>query len=184
MKTTIFRNPEKLELNKVIDLFKDSLEKTEVFSDSEIEVLAETYAKNPVDKFIVAEELSGTDDACQGDIIVLAEKTNMYKENYPRVKGWKETDRLVPQEGDSLTGDHRIIPAEGSKYVIKTCKFVPKFLEGKNRWGREPEYTAVSFETDKPFLIFHREHGNMAYTAGKYMFYSQLDPDTLDRMMD
>ena len=184
MKTTIFRNPENLEVTKVIDLFKDSLEKSDVFSESEIELLAETYAKNPVDKFIVAEELSGSDDACQGDIIVLAEKTNMYQENYPRVKGWKETDRLVLQEGDSITGDHRIIPAEGSNFTIKQGRFTPKFLEGKNMWGREATYNAISFETDKPFLIFHREHGNMAYTAGKYMFYSQLDPDTLDRMMD
>ena len=63
MKTTIFRNPEKLGINEVIDLFKDSLEKSEVFSESEIDLLAETYAKNPVDKFIVAEELSGSDDA-------------------------------------------------------------------------------------------------------------------------
>ena len=170
MKTTIFRNPEKLGINEVIDLFKDSLEKSEVFSESEIDLLAETYAKNPVDKFIVAEELSGSDDACQGDIIVLGEKTNMYKENYPRVKGGKETDR--------------IIPAEGSTYTVKQGKFTPKFLEGKNMWGREAVYNAISFTTDKPFLIFHREHGNMAYTAGKYMFYSQLDPDTLDRMMD
>ena len=184
MKTTIFRNPEKLGINEVIDLFKDSLEKSEVFSESEIDLLAETYAKNPVDKFIVAEELSGSDDACQGDIIVLGEKTNMYKENYPRVKGWKETDRLVLQEGDSITGDHRIIPAEGSTYTVKQGKFTPKFLEGKNMWGREAVYNAISFTTDKPFLIFHREHGNMAYTAGKYMFYSQLDPDPLDRMMD
>ena len=183
MKTTIFRNPEKLELNEVIDLFKDSLEKTEVFSDSEIEVLAETYAKNPVDKFIVAEELSGTDDACQGDIIVLAEKTNMYKENYPRVKGWKETDRLVLQEGDSFTGDHRIIPLEGTNYTVQKGTFCPSFLKGKADW-RDPQVPAVLFETDKPFLVFHREHGNIALPKGKYMFCSQLDPDTLSRMMD
>lgn len=184
MKTVIFRNPENLEKTEVAKIFADTLKETEVFSDSDIEILAETYAKNPTDKFIIAEELTGTDDACQGDIIILPEKTNMYKENYPRVKNWTKTERLVLQEGDSLTGDHRIIPAEGSKYEIKTGKFCPKFLEGKRIWGSDAEYTAVSFETDKPFLIFHREHGNQAYTAGKYMFYSQLDPETLSRMMD
>ena len=108
----------------------------------------------------------------------------MYKENYSRVKNWEKTDRLVLQEGDSLTGDHRLIPAEGSHYTVKTGNFTPKFLEGKNRWGSAIVMKAISFVTDKPFLIFHREHGNMACQAGKYMFYSQLDPKTLNRMMD
>lgn len=184
MKTTIFRNPEKLEMTDVISTFKEALKDAEVFSDSEIETLAETYAKNPVDKFIVTGDIEATDDACQGDIIVLAEGTNMYKENIGRVKELKKTDRLVLQEGDSLTGDHRIIPAEGSNYTIKVGRFTPKFLEGKRVWGGDASYTAITFETDKPFLIFHREHGNMARCAGKYMFYSQLDPETLNRMMD
>ena len=72
---------------------------------------------------------------------------------------------------------------EGSKYTIKTGRFTPAFLKGKSMW-REPEYQAILFETDKPFLIFHREHGNVALPQGKYMFCSQLDPETLDRMMD
>lgn len=184
MKTIIFRNPENLEKQEVTQIFKESLVESEGFTNSEIDLLAETYAKNPTDKFIITEDFQNTDDACQGDIIIVPEGTNMYKENIKRVSKTEKTDRLVLQEGDSLTGDHRIIPAEGSKYEMRTGKFCPKFLEGKRVWGSDAEYTIRLFETDKPFLIFHREHGNQAYKAGKYMFYSQLDPETLTRMMD
>ena len=183
METTIFRNPEKLGINEVIEVFKDSLTETGAFSTSDIEALAETYAKNPVDKFIITETLTGANGAAQGDIMILGEKTDLYKEHYATIKGLQKTDRLVLQEGDSMTGDHRLIPMEGSKYTVQTGRFTPAFLKGKSMW-RDPEYQAVLFETDKPFLIFHREHGNVALPEGKYMFCSQLDPDTLNRMMD
>ena len=182
METTIFRNPQNLELTEVVNVFKEELENKSTFSASEIEQLAEVYAKNPVDKFIITEALDH--DAAQGDILIIAEKTDLYQDHIKSIKDLKETDRLVLQDGDSFTGDHRIIPLEGSKYTIKTGRFTPNFLKGKRVWGGDAMYTARVFETDKPFLIFHREHGNVALPAGKYMFCSQLDPDTLDRMMD
>ena len=181
MKTTIFRNPEKLELNEVINVFKDTLETSE-FETSDIEALAEAYAKNPVDKFIVTEEL--TNEAAQGDILIFAENTDFYKQHIKKIRNLQKTDRLVLQEGDSYTGDHRIVPLEGSNYTIKTGRYCPQFLVGKRVWGGDAEYTAITFETDKPFLIVHREHGNIALPQGKYMFCTQLDPYTLDRMMD
>jgi hypothetical protein len=184
MKTTIFRNPENLEVQEVTSIFKDSLVESEGFDDTEVEMLAETYAKNPTDKFIISDDFEATDDACQGDIIIVPEHTNMYQENITRVKNLEKTDRLVLQEGDSMTGDHRIIPSEGSHYTMEVGKFCPKFLEGKRIWGSDPQYTVLLFETDKPFLIFHSEHGNQVYQKGKYMIYSQLDPETLNRMMD
>lgn len=184
MTTTIFRNRENVGMDEVLTNFTTALKESELYNDSEIEMLSEIYAKNPVDKFIVSGDVEATDDSCQGDIIVLAEGTNMYNEVLPRIKNLKPTNRLVLQEGDSITGDHRIIPAEGSNYTIKKGTFTPKFLEGQRRWGGDAQYTAITFETDKPFIIFHREHGNMARCAGKYVFYSQLDPATLDRMMD
>ncbi len=184
MTTTIFRNRENVGMDEVLTNFTTALKESDLYNDSEIEMLAEIYAKNPVDKFIVSGDVEATDDSCQGDIIVLAEGTNMYNEVISRIKNLQKTDRLVLQEGDSVTGDHRIIPAEGSHYTIKKGQFTPKFLEGKNTWGMPPTYSAITFETDKPFIIFHREHGNMARCAGKYVFYSQLDPATLSRMMD
>lgn len=181
MQTTIFRNPEKLEISEVIDVFKDSLQSSKEFSTSEIEQLAEIYAKNPVDKFIVTEELRN--DGAQGDIMIIAEHTDLYKSEIKNVKNLEKTDRLVLQEGDSFTGDHRIIPLEGTNYTVQKGTFCPSFLKGKADW-RDPQVPAVLFETDKPFLVFHREHGNIALPKGKYMFCSQLDPDTLSRMMD
>ena len=183
METTIFRNPEKLAINEVIEVFKDSLAETGVFSQSDIEALAETYAKNPVYKFIITETLTGANGAAQGDIMILGENTNLYKDHYSSIRNLQKTDRLILQEGDSMTGDHRLIPMEGSKYTVQTGKFTPSFLKGKSMW-RDPEYQAILFETDKPFLIFHREHGNVALPEGKYMFCSQLDPVTLNIMMD
>ena len=41
MQTTIFRNPEKLEISEVIDVFKDSLQESKEFTTTEIEQLAE-----------------------------------------------------------------------------------------------------------------------------------------------
>lgn len=183
METTIFRNTENLGINEVIEVFKSSLAEKEEFEASDIEALAEQYAKNPVDKFIITEALTGANGAAQGDIMIIGEHTNLYKQHIATIKNLQKTDRLVLQEGDSMTGDHRLVPMEGSKYTIKTGRFTPAFLKGKSMW-REPEYQAILFETDKPFLIFHREHGNVALPQGKYMFCSQLDPVTLDRMMD
>ena len=84
MQTTIFRNPEKLEISEVIDVFKDSLQESKEFTTTEIEQLAEIYAKNPVDKFIVTEELKN--DGAQGDIMIIAEHTDLYKSEAKRVK--------------------------------------------------------------------------------------------------
>ena len=122
-------------------------------------------------------------DGAQGDIMIIAEHTDLYKSEIKRVKNLEKTDRLVLQEGDSFTGDHRIIPLEGTNYTVQKGTFCPSFLSGKSDW-RDPQLTAILFETDKPFLVFHREHGNIALPKGKYMFCSQLDPDTLSRMMD
>ena len=182
MKTTIFRNPNNLNIDEVINVFKDELETKEAFSNSDINELVEVYAKNPVDKFVITETL--THEAGQGDILIFAENTDLYKSYIKEIKTFEKTNRLVLQEGDSFTGDHRIVPLEGSKYTISTGKFCPNFLKGKRRWGSDVECTAIVFETDKPFLIFHREHGNVALPKGRYMFCSQLDPKTLSRMMD
>ena len=182
METKIFRNPEKLNIEEVINVFENDLNTRDDFSRTEIEELVDIYAKNPVDKFVIADEL--TYNAAQGDILIFAEATDFYKEHIKQIKNLKKTDRLVLQEGDSFTGDHRIVPLKDSNYKIQTGRFCPNFLKGKRTWGSDAEYTAITFETDKPFLIFHREHGNVALPKGKYMFCSQLDPDTLDRMMD
>ena len=181
MGTTIFRNENNLDNTEVLQVFNKALE-TECFPKSEIEELADIYSKNIVDKFIVSDDGLDNTFGRQGDILFWKEGSEMYEKEFPRVKRLKETNRVILQPGDSLTGDHRFIPLPGSNYTLKEGEFVPSFLEGK-----APvviPYSCIILETDKSFLVFHREHGNIALTAGKYMICSQMDPLTLNRMLD
>lgn len=182
MKTTkIFRNEEKLNTSEVVGLFKKSMEGTTIYRKSEIEQLADAYAKNPVDKFIISEKLDV--EAAQGDILIWAKGTSMYEANFKNLHDLKKTTRTVLQEGDSMTGDHRIVTIPGTKLSIKEGKFTPAFLKGRNSWG-DRDYRGLAVTSDKPFLIVHREHGNMALPAGEYMICSAMDSTTLSRMMD
>jgi len=184
MQTITFRNEEKIETSKVIELFRQKLEDSTNFEKSEIEELADIYAKNPVDKFIISDgKMLSNTFGRQGDILFWREGSAMYQREIGNVRNLKKTDRLVLQKNDSLTGDHRLIPIKGSNYTLKSGTFTPMFLQNKNTFGRA-NYDCLVLEIDKPFLVFHREHGNMAYPAGKYMIVSQLDPSTLNIMID
>ena len=179
--TKIFRNEQKLDTVEVVDLFKKTMEETDVYEKSDIEQLADAYAKNPVDKFIVSEKLDV--EAAQGDILIWAKGTTMYNENFKNLKDLHPTTRMVLQEGDSMTGDHRVVTIENTKMVIKEGVFTPAFLKGKNSWG-DRSHRGLLVTSDKPFLIVHREHGNIALPAGEYMVCSAMDSTTLSRMLD
>ena len=183
MGTTIFRNPQKLKKEEVIQKFEKTLQDNGNFSKSEIEQLVDCYAKNPVDKFIVSDGDLESTFGRQGDILFWSEDSEMYSQEIKSVHSLKNTKSLVLQKGDSVTGDHRLVPLNDCKFTLKEGKFTPAFLKGKNRW-REPEYDCLILDIDKPFLVVHREHGNMALTAGKYMICSQMDPQSLERMLD
>ena len=179
--TKIFRNEEKLETSEVVSLFKKTISETGNYEKSEIEQLAEAYAKNPVDKFIISEKVDV--EVAQGDILLWAEGTTMYNENIGTLTNLKKTSRTVLQEGDSMTGDHRIVTIPNTNLTIKEGTFTPKFLQGRNTWG-DRGYRGLLVTSDKPFLVVHREHGNIALPAGQYMVCSAMDSSTLNRMMD
>lgn len=183
MKTTVFRNPEKVTLAEVTEHFKKSLneEYTDVFSKSEIEQLVDAVAKNPTDKYIITEKQDVI--SAQGDILFWSDATDFYKEVVPTVTELQSTDRLVLQDGDSMTGDHRLIPLKGSKYTLQKGKFVPPVLKGKNSWG-DRYYDCLLLTIDKPFVVFHREHGNIAQEAGSYLICTSLDSASLEKMLD
>lgn len=183
MGTTIFRNEQNLNDEKVLQLFNSTLKKTLCFPKSEIEELSNIYSKNIADKFIVSDGELDETFGRQGDILFWREGSEMYNQEFPNVKHLRETDRKVLQPGDSLTGDHRLIPLPNSHYTIQEGEFIPTFLKDYPTSLSRP-YTCVIFETDKSFLVFHREHGNIALTAGKYMICSQMDPATLSWMID
>ena len=147
---------------------------------SEIEELSEIAAKNPVDKFIISEKPDV--EVMQGDILIWSDITEEYKKNFPLVTNLKETDRMVLQDGDSLTGDHELVPLKGSKFTLMKGEFRPPVIESAMWSGRT--YDCRILEIDKPFVIKHREHGNITLQKGKYMICSSLDSETLDRMRD
>lgn len=181
MQATIFRNPEQLEVTEVVKKFSESLREIKSFEQDDIDMLAEAYAKNPADKFIIHEKLEV--EAAQGDILIWAKGTEMYNMYINKVKNMKKTDRLVLQEGDSMTGDHRIVPLPESKFTLKKGVFEPDFAEGSTfLWHRD--FGCISLVIDKPFLVVHREHGNIALPAGEYLFCSQMDSSTLSYMRD
>lgn len=183
MGTTVFRNPQNLDEKEILTKFETTLKENGNFDRSEIEQLVDAYAKNPVDKFIVSDEDLIETFGRQGDILFWSENSEMYKKEIKGVHALVKTNRFVLQKDDSITGDHRLVPLPHSKFTLQEGKFTPSFLKGKNTWG-DRDYDCLILDIDKPFLVVHREHGNMAFTAGKYMICSQMDPQTLYRMLD
>lgn len=180
MQITAFRNENKVSTEEVLDFFTQTLNDCQLFEKEEIEQLSDIAAKNPVDKFIVSEQPNV--EVMQGDILIWSELTEEYKINFPRVQIGEETTSLVLQDDDSMTGDHRLVPLRGANYSLKKGKFIPPILEGAI-WGGNA-YDCKILEIDTPFVITHREHGNITLTAGKYMICSSLDSKTLRRMQD
>ena len=183
MTTIVFKNPEKVSTNEVIETFRSHLinDFKKSFKKSEIENLIDSASKNPTDKFVVTDYPDV--EVMQGDILFWSSLTDEYKEIRPLIDDLKNTSRLVLQDGDSMTGDHRLIFLPETKYTLKTGTFVPPILKGKNSWG-DRKYDCKVLKTDKPFLVFHREHGNLTMPAGEYIICSSMDSSTLSRMMD
>ena len=181
MQTTIFKNENRVSTEEVLKIFNQELKENFTVKKSEIEELTDIMAKNPVDKFIISEK--PTNPVMQGDILIWSDETEEYKENYPKVTELQSTSRLVLQDDDSLTGDHELVPLKGAKYTLKTGKFVPSLLK-EHFWGNNA-YDCKILEIDSPFIIKHREHGNITFLSkGKYMICSSLDSETLTRMRD
>ena len=183
MGTTIFRNPQSLKEEEVLQKFEQTLKTNGNFSKSEIEQLVDCYAKNPVDKFIVSDKDLEETFGRQGDILFWSEDSEMYKKEIKNVHSLVKTKKLVLQKDDSITGDHRLVPLNDSRFTLQEGKFTPSFLKGKNKWG-DRSYDCLILDIDKPFLVVHREHGNIALAAGKYMICSQMNHEDLSRMLD
>lgn len=183
MTTTVFKNEQKISTQEVINEFRKHLEKdhSEAFEKSEIESLVEIASKNPTDIFTIKDCPNSV--VPQGDILIYSSLTNWFKEVRPIITNLTETTRTVLQDGDSMTGDHRLIPLSNSNLKIQTGKFVPPILKGKNSWG-DRTYDCKLISIDTPFLIFHREHGNLTLPAGEYIVCSSMNSETLERMMD
>lgn len=173
--TTIFRNEEKINKQEVIKQFEKTLNQSKNYSNS-IEGLVKLFAKNPTDNFIVY----GTpvkQEAAQGDILIFASETAQYKTLIKTVSNKKDSDSMNLQEGNSMTGDHRVVPLKGSKVTIEECSVKPTILNGRS-------YPAKIITADMPFLLTHSEHGNVAFPEGTYMSCVALDPSNMTRILD
>lgn len=178
--TVIHRRQENVTGEAVINIFRTSLEeRQEQFGQSEIEKLSALYAKNPTDNFIVYDKADLECPLIQGDIQLYHESSDYYKEAFSTVTNLRDSKNMNLQEGVSVTGDHRIVPVEGSNMVIKEGQFYPL---GNIMRGRR--YDCKTISTDKPFLITHREHGNIAVPEGNYLVFTAIDPQTHTRVLD
>lgn len=181
MNTVIHRKAEGITGEQVVSMFKEELAKKESQYQtlSEIEELVNTYAKTPTDNFIVTDVADLKRPICQGDIEIHNEVSDYYKETIDTVMDLRPARDMNLQEGVSVTGDHRIIAISGANMSIQDGRFVAK----DGVLGRRP-YECKIVETDKPFLIAHREHGNIALPAGKYLVFTQIDTKTQRRVYD
>ena len=183
MTITIFRNEEGINLQEVVNRFKSSLIDKKSFKKDEVEVLVNLFAKNPVDKFIVSEFPDV--EVAQGDILIWPKGTDMYNDYINDIKNLKPTESMILQQSDSITGDHKVIPLNNSNLTLMEGTITPKFMKNlKSGVSNKTFIRALILKSEKPFLIIHREHGNIALPAGEYMICSQLDPRTLKVMID
>lgn len=181
MQTIIHRKDDTMNKEQVMEKFVTELEKRvdQYGGMSEIEKLATTYAKNETDNFIVTDTADLKYTICQGDITLQHESSKYYQDVVDTIMDLRPAKDMNLQEGVSVTGDHRIIPLEGSNTTIEDGRFIPK----DGVVGRRP-YECKIVTTDKPFLISHREHGNISLPAGKYLVYNQIDAKTQQRVYD
>jgi hypothetical protein len=180
MKTIIRRNDVEVTREESLNQFRSALSsKEEQFTQSAIEALVDEHAKNLTDNFIVMDKEELRCPLIQGDIKLYHESSDYFKEVEKSIGNLKETDNFNLQIGKAKTGDHRIIPLEGAKITLKEGNFEPKddVLNGR-------KYDCKYIESDKPFLIKHSEHGNIAVQAGTYLVFTAIQPRTRQRIID
>jgi len=179
----IFRNENRVTAEEVLRKFKNSIQEIyEDQPDEELDMLVELYAKNPVDKFIVSK--FPTVEVAQGDILIWAKGTDMYNQNIKRLKNLQKKNDFILQENDSVTGDHKVVPLPNSNISLMIGDFYPALLQNDLVRSNNKSVKGLILKSDKSFLIVHREHGNIALPKGEYMITSQLDPRTLQAMVD
>ena len=179
MTTTVFKNESKVGTKEVIETFRKHLENdyVESFNKSEIEQLVDIASKNPTDKFVVTDYPNTL--VMQVDLLIWSNLTEEFKEAQESLE-ILESDKhnMILQDTDSMTGDHRLILLPETEYSLEKGRFKAKVGKLKRF------HDCKILKTNKPFLIFHREHGNLTLPTGEYLVCSSLDAETLDKMID
>lgn len=181
-KSAVQRPVEGFTGEEVIKSFKSELSaRKESYSENDVEELANIYAKSPTDNFVVYDKEDLKLPLYQGDILLYHESSDFFKAVEPSVRlGSEQTSRVLQeQDGGGLTGDHEIVGIEGTELKITQGTYIP--LDNITR-GRSMNCKII--EAKAPFVLKHREHGNIAFPAGKYMSVTQINARDLTIMLD
>lgn len=166
------------------------VEKNKEFSKDVLE-FSELMAKHPADVFIVTSFDKGErcEQIRQGDIYLFRKgeyeegtlDNVMFEKYYKTVSNREKTESMNLQLGESITGDHKIIPLKGTNVQVFDCTIeVPV----KTFRGDSMSYPVKLVVADGAFGVFHREHGNITCPKGTYLACTQIDARSLTRMKD
>jgi hypothetical protein len=166
------------------------VKKNKEFSKDVLE-FSELMAKHPADVFIVTSFEPGQkcEQIRQGDIYLFrkGEKEEgtlnnvMFDKYIKTVSDKKESESMNLQLGESITGDHKVIPLKGTNVKIYECNIeVPV----KSFRGDSMSYPVKLIVADGAFGVFHKEHGNITCPKGTYLACTQIDARSLTRMKD
>lgn len=169
--------------------YTKAMENHAIFNKDVIE-FSELMAKHPADVFIIPSFEAGKpcEQIRQGDVYLFrkGEKDEgtldniMYAKYKNTISELKETESRNLQFGESITGDHKIIPLKNTNIKVYDCTIeLPiKVTRGSNT------YKVKLVKADGPFGVFHSEHGNITCPKGTYLACVQLDARSLTRMRD
>jgi hypothetical protein len=170
--------------------YSQVVKKNKEFSKDVLE-FSELMAKHPADVFIVTSFEPGQrcEQIRQGDIYLFrkGEKEEgtlnniMFDKYIKTVSNKKESESMNLQLGESITGDHKVIPLKGTNVKIYECNIEVPI---KSFRGDTTSYPVKLIVADGPFGVFHKEHGNITCQKGTYLACTQLDARTMTRMKD
>ena len=179
MTDTIVRKEEKSQDITSVVLYKNLLAQKREYQDY-LTSIAELFAKSPTDNFVILEN-PVTSVIMQGDILLFSNNTTEYKEY---MKTFKELHEPVRnnnlQEGSAVTGNHEAVPIDGHKIKITNGTVTLKNIGNL----KKVNYKVKLLESEHPFVLFHKEHGNITMPSGTYLCMPQLDAKTLRRVQD
>lgn len=187
-KVNVTTGQRELSKEDFIKQYTNVVKEHKVFEKDVLE-LSEIMAKHPADVYIVHsfEEGKACEQIRQGDIYLFRKGDGkaldnvQYAKYAPTISDLKEAKSMNLQLGESITGDHKIVPLKGTKVKIQDCYIQ---LPVSNFRGGTAPYAVKLVEADGPFCVVHREHGNITATEGTYLACTQVDARSMTRMKD
>lgn len=177
---SVIQRSQELSNEQLVEQFRTNLTSSSAsYSVDEQTALANLFAKTPTDNYVVYSKADLVRPLKQGDILLYHTSSSYYKAVSKTIGSLRKSNGMNLQDGVSVTGDHRCIAVEGSKFSIEEGMFKPK-----DNITRGRQYPCKVIKSDKPFLIYHSEHGNITVPEGEYLAFTAINPETLTRVLD